>query len=288
MYSRWKTSQANAPEIVPLTTADLARLQPRNWSLPHNDALETLGRSPELAFRVIGSNEYVIGSRWRRRAEIVSVEYLKAGTCRRQLLQRLLDEAYRFEAKLVVVSGAEQAEKPGFYRSEGFSVVDEIVRYQRQGVQVEQPTGLCARRLAPSDRLELLSVDHEAFPWLWWNSDEEFTWYLGLPGVEAHVALSEGRIVGYTGFTITGLQGHLDRLAVHPNFQGNGLGKQLVLLTLDRMAQRGVVRVALTTQVANHRSARLYHSLGFVRTNLRFPLYGRWLTKAGDSDDDPA
>jgi ribosomal-protein-alanine N-acetyltransferase len=127
-----------------------------------------------------------------------------------------------------------------------------------------------------------MEVDHAAFPWLWWNSQEEFDWYLGVPGVEAYVLLEGERVVAYAGLTISGRQGHLDRLAVHPDVQTRGYGRALVLFVLQRMAARRVERVALTTQVDNYKSAGLYTALGFVRTAIRYPIYGVWL-----KDEDP-
>ncbi|MCL4466677.1 MAG: GNAT family N-acetyltransferase [Chloroflexi bacterium] len=285
MFGRFRAASQpqNEPLIVPLSEHEFARLARRDWSFPYADIVSTINANPELAFRAEGTAECVVGGHWRRRHDIGSVEYLRAGSAASRLVHRLEQVLRTGGARLLVLGGAEQSGNLGLYQSLGFQVVDEIVRYQRSTARAPQPQHVFPLRSAlPEDLAGLLAVDHAAFPWLWWNSEEELAWYLALPGVEAHVALDGPSVVGYTGFTITGQQGHLDRLAVHPDYQGRGLGSDLVLYTLARMQQRRVDRVALTTQVDNFRSAGLYRSLGFIRTAVRYPLYGLWLAEVPD------
>lgn len=270
---------------MPLEVRDLAHVAPRDWVYMYGDLADAIGSNPGLAWRVDGTSEYVIGGHWRRRAEIGSVEELHARKHRRRLLVHLRNQLRQAGAALMVLSTVEQDRNLGAYLAEGFVVVDEIVRYQRDGTGPRVPApDLPIRPLLAADRPRLLTVDHSAFPWLWWNSDEEFDWYLGLPGVEAYVLLEGERVVGYAGITISGRQGHLDRLAVDPDYQARGYGKALVQHVLRRMAERRVERVALTTQVDNYKSAGLYAALGFVRTGVRYPIYGAWLN---DEDKQP-
>ena len=260
-------------------------MAPRDWSFVNEDLIDAMHDHPDLAWRVEGTSEYIIGGHWRRRREIGSVEELRAKSNRGRLLDHLIRRLRDNGVALLTLGANEQERNLGFYLSEGFQTIDEIVRYQKQGTATpyfEQPWAV--RPLEQRDRAQLLALDHAAFPWLWWNSDEEFTWYLGLPGVECHVVAADGLVVGYAGFTISGRQGHLDRLAVLPRYQGRGIGRALVLHTLSRMAERWVERVALTTQVSNHRSAQLYSALGFVRTAVRYPVYGLWL----EQSDEPS
>ncbi len=265
-------------KIVPLLVQDLPTVAAREWGFLLGELAGMVSECPHLAWRVEGSAEYIIGGRWRRRREIGSVEDLHARANRGRLLDRLTERLHAEGSPLLLLGSTEQERNLGFYLAEGFQTIDEIVRYQKQGTEAPPPDPrLPIRPLAPADMGQLLAVDHAAFPWLWWNSAEEFSWYLGLPGVEACVVSDGDRIVGYAGFTISGRQGHLDRLAVLPSHQGRGFGRALVLFTLSRMANKRAERVALTTQVDNHKSARLYGTLGFVRTAVRFPIHGLWL-----------
>lgn len=276
-----RADQHSTRQIVPLHLHELSSLARRGPGYFYPDVLEALRTWPHLAWRVEDTSEYVIGGRWRRRAEIGSIEELRARSEAPRLIRHLATQLREEGATALILGNLEQERNLSTYLRQGFFAIDEIVRYQRNGTKAPLPDPeIEIRPLRHEDRDQLLEVDHGAFPWLWWNSEEEFDWYLSLPGVEAYVALHEGSVAGYAGITLSARQGHLDRLAVHPKHQGRGYGRALVCFILNRMAQRHIDRVALTTQVDNYRSASLYRSLGFVRTSVRYPIYGIWLEEA--------
>ncbi|MHB1413612.1 MAG: GNAT family N-acetyltransferase [Chloroflexota bacterium] len=288
MFERLRSPRQPAGDrkLVPLRIQDLPTVAPQEWAFGYSDMAEAISASPELAWRIDGTREYIIGGRWRRRHEIGVVEELHAKGNRGRLARHLANELREEGAPLLIVGTSEQTYNLGFYLTEGYELIDEIVRYQRNGADVPAPDPVVTvRDYADADLPDVLRVDQAAFPWLWWNSEEEFRWYTSLPGIGILVALGEkGEIAGYAGFTISGRQGHLDRLAVQPTLQGRGLGRALVCHTLAYMARRRVERVALTTQVDNYKSASLYRSLGFARTTVRYPVYGLWLAKPDDDD----
>jgi ribosomal protein S18 acetylase RimI-like enzyme len=93
----------------------------------------------------------------------------------------------------------------------------------------------------------------------------------------------DGRIVAYIGFTAFLGWGHIDRVAVEPSFQGQGLGLRLTRFATDRLVRLGARRIGLSTQVSNEPARRMYEKLGFVRqlaTDYR--LYGRWLDERSE------
>ncbi len=112
----------------------------------------------------------------------------------------------------------------------------------------------------------LVSLDHDAFPWLWRNSAEEFRLYLAMPEVEVWVGLSGERLVSYVGLTHFPGWGHLDRIAVAPVAQSAGFGRESLRFAVHRVAELGARRMGLSTQGDNVRSQRLYESVGFRRT----------------------
>ncbi len=130
---------------------------------------------------------------------------------------------------------------------------------------------------------QLLEVDHQAFPWLWWNSQGEFDHYLKQEGVVVYLAYFEredGSLLpcGYFGFTLYDRWAHLDRLAVSPVFQKQKLGAYILSYALDLMVERGARRVTLSTQETNHQSQKLYDGFGFQRVrSLEYNLVGKWL-----------
>jgi ribosomal protein S18 acetylase RimI-like enzyme len=78
----------------------------------------------------------------------------------------------------------------------------------------------------------------------------------------------ERSVEGVTGYAVTGRAGaigYLQRLAVHPDAQRQGIGAALVTDALRWAKRRGAHAVMVNTQVTNVRALRLYERLGFVR-----------------------
>ena len=82
----------------------------------------------------------------------------------------------------------------------------------------------------------------------------------------------EGRIVGYEWCELYGSQAHLSRLAVHPEYQGRGIGAQLLYRAVADALAQGASQISLNTQENNERSLALYRRFGFAVTDRRMPL----------------
>jgi len=119
---------------------------------------------------------------------------------------------------------------------------------------------------APEDARGLLNVDRAAFPPLW-HLDE----YAILSPLRRNGYLLKaewrGVIVGYASGVWNQEHGHLNRLAVHPQAQGYGIGKRLLAESLLRFHQAGVYQITLNTQSDNLASRRLYEQFGFHLIN---------------------
>jgi ribosomal protein S18 acetylase RimI-like enzyme len=89
----------------------------------------------------------------------------------------------------------------------------------------------------------------------------------------ATVAEINGSIAGYQISTSTQAGGHLARLAVHPEYQGRGIGYGLVLDMLSQFRRRGAHAVTANTQHDNLVSLSLYQKAGFERTGEEYPLF---------------
>lgn len=71
-----------------------------------------------------------------------------------------------------------------------------------------------------------------------------------------------------TGYAITGRAGpvgYLQRLAVHPDHQGKGIGSALVVDAIRWVRGRGATSLLVNTQEVNTGALRLYEHLGFER-----------------------
>jgi ribosomal protein S18 acetylase RimI-like enzyme len=133
-------------------------------------------------------------------------------------------------------------------------------------------TDLFIRPMNFDDLDEVQAIDEAAFAPIWQNS---------LPSLEiaysqaliATVAEVQGRLVGYQTSTATPIGGHLARLAVLPNFQGLGIGYNLVRDLLEQFRRRGAKKVTVNTQKNNPASLSLYRRTGFRLTGEEYPVY---------------
>lgn len=112
----------------------------------------------------------------------------------------------------------------------------------------------------------ILRIDNLAF---------DLEWRLGRLGlIEASRAASSSVILTDgvphseppTGFAIAGVAGsigYLQRLAVAPEAQGTGLGRDLVMASLRWARGRGGRSMLVNTQPENRRSITLYTAMGF-------------------------
>ncbi|MBI2955536.1 MAG: GNAT family N-acetyltransferase [Chloroflexi bacterium] len=238
-----------------------------------------IAENPGLAWRMRDQNEYVIAGSWRHRADIGHILEMTYGRWREDLLVFILDAFRKQGAKLVVSVLDDYSLYLALYARFGFIRLDEIIELEQlRPPNLPSAPPVTIRKMLPADQPAVLAVDEAAFPWLWRNSDEEFSWYGEQHGVEIYVADPDGLgVVGYAGLTIKGREGHLDRLAVAPGQQGLGFGAALLRFSVQRVAQAGVHRMALSTQSGNLRSQRLYRWFGFKPTFRTQKIYGFWL-----------
>jgi ribosomal-protein-alanine N-acetyltransferase len=115
-------------------------------------------------------------------------------------------------------------------------------------------------------------VDAVAFEEVWQNShnglEEAYR-----QAAFATVAEISGKVVGYQISTATAMGGHLARLAVRPDSQGQGIGYALLRDMLLRFKRRGAVNVSVNTQDDNLISLSLYHKAGFRRSSEEYTVY---------------
>lgn len=123
------------------------------------------------------------------------------------------------------------------------------------------------------DDLEAVEdLDHLAFGKLWHNSQESLTLAYRQAAV-ATVAEKDNQIIAYQISTANHLGGHLARLAVHPDFHGQGIGYAVLQDMLKQFERRGAKHISVNTQVDNPASLALYKKAGFFLTGETYPVY---------------
>jgi len=150
-------------------------------------------------------------------------------------------------------------------QARGFHLISRIVAYEKIGWRIPAAgnQGVQVRAVQPADFSALVSLDALAFHPLWRNSAETFRrWRATVPYFVVAVAGQD--VVGYCYCSVSEQrQGHLIRVAVHPAWQGRGVGTRLMAEAVGFFQKAGVRRVTLNTQEENAPAQRLYRRFGF-------------------------
>lgn len=126
------------------------------------------------------------------------------------------------------------------------------------------------------DELDAETIDETVDEWY---ADDELEraiggWYAGadfdidLEAVDSalFVAAVDGEVVGFTHGIVTGEEGDVLRMYVHPEYQGKGVGTALHDRLVASLEGAGVERIRALDLASNEASRRFYEGLGFERT----------------------
>jgi N-acetylglutamate synthase-like GNAT family acetyltransferase len=92
------------------------------------------------------------------------------------------------------------------------------------------------------------------------------------------VAAKRGTPVGFIHFMVRQTVLHqspsalIDELVVTNAYQGKGIGKQLVLATIEKSKQLGCCEVEVSTEKTNVKARKFYRKCGFGKTEILFEL----------------
>jgi len=288
----WMPTLSEAkPEIEELTS-DKVRLLRLPWlsRFAPETLRSQLAMSPGMSLWVPRTSEYLIAEPWRRRSDIAHIVECHARRGKEALIKAFVGRARDIGYSLIVLSDDAWNQSPRVYAGLRFGHVERIVFFQKDlrdfdpsPIKPDLPT-LEMRHAGWADLDLLMALDHESFPWLWWNSKPEFEEYLGLQGVSAFIALEGGEPVGYASYTMYDGWAHLDRLAIVNSHQGRRLGAAELVFVLESLRSLSAKSVALSTQQSNTRSHALYRRFGFVQTREQMNFYGLTIGKTLNSD----
>ena len=152
----------------------------------------------------------------------------------------------------------------------GFVSCDWVVTYEwnYRPVIVGGNRRVTVRSAHLRDLPTLLSLDRQIFGPIWHKPINNFEEALARAFIFS-VAERDGLIVGYQWCEKHARHGHITRLAVRPDCQGQGIGTRLLTEALSSMVEAGVTWITLNTQESNLRSQTLYERYGFRPTGDR-------------------
>ncbi len=285
LNNTYRDSHGFRVRVEPVTIENVSRLR-LNWSsrFDREDIAHLVTENPGLSLWIPDTGEYVVGGPWRHRSEITAVMELSAQSGAAFLLQELRQASAESGKRLTITSEHHESRQKAFYIAAGYDLIEEILIYELNRIQFQsapnprlhfEPVDLKSREGAR----ELIELDHRSFPWLWWNSQAEFENYVGSFGVNIFLGRDDqNRAVTYVGVTRFRNWGHLDRIAVDPAMQGQGLGRESLDWAVRLLSESGARRIGLSTQARNIHSRKLYERYGFQRApGQDYALYGQWL-----------
>jgi ribosomal protein S18 acetylase RimI-like enzyme len=121
------------------------------------------------------------------------------------------------------------------------------------------------RPVTDDDAPAIVTIDRAAFTAHWWHTEATQRQRIS-SSLYFVVAEVEGAVAGYADGDLHPPRAHLNRLAVHPAYQGRGIGASLLHHALQTFWRGGATEVSLNTQTENLASQRLYRRFGFVPT----------------------
>jgi ribosomal protein S18 acetylase RimI-like enzyme len=164
-------------------------------------------------------------------------------------------------------------------QARGFVVREWILAFERDSDKLPPATTAPAwvRQAHYNDVPAIMSLDKLAFNHIWRKSAGNISEALAHSDSFA-LAEIDGQLVGYTWYERYNHHAHLTRLAVHPGYQGRGIGAQLLHHAISDAVTAGVNLITLNTQENNERSRILYERFGFSQTQQRMPVLWKELS----------
>ncbi|MFN2177358.1 MAG: GNAT family N-acetyltransferase [Anaerolineales bacterium] len=148
-----------------------------------------------------------------------------------------------------------------------------MLSWENRGISAEKlKSPVNIRPMRHDDITAIRKIDKLAFEPVWQNSIDILTLAYQQSSVSTVIKINQ-EIVGYQISTSTAIGAHLARLAIHPDFQGAGLGYTLLRDLLNRFADNRVNRVTVNTQKDNIHAMSLYSKAGFSPTGEEYPFY---------------
>lgn len=215
---------------------------------------------------------------WRGHGEIAYLSPLPDGPLPSvAFVRHCLDQLAARGFSRVVTTALSVQEQSGFLGA-GFGVEEDLhlLVHDLRGLPPVPAAPL--HRATRHHRRGVLEVDAAAFPAFWRIDDQGLADALSAtPHTRFRVAAGHAGVIAYAVSGRAGRRGFLQRLAVNPRHQRQGVGRALALDGLHWFRRWRVEQAVVNTQLDNAAALSLYESLGFRREPTRLSVLSRGL-----------
>jgi len=122
-----------------------------------------------------------------------------------------------------------------------------------------------------ADLADILAIERASFSFPW--SASFFVQELKVACARSHVALIDGRPVGYVIYWRLPREIDIHNLAVTPAYRRRGLATALLEAVIADARRADATRVTLEVRKSNEAAQKLYHALGFMAKGVRKGYY---------------
>lgn len=129
---------------------------------------------------------------------------------------------------------------------------------------------LTLRSLCEDDLEAVLRIEQAVFPFPWTRGNFSDAMQSGYACKAAELG---GELAGYAVLTIGVDEGDLLDLAIAPELQRRGLGRELLIRMLDFARELDMQRVLLEVRPSNVAALELYRAVGFLEVGVRRDYY---------------
>ncbi|MBD1372288.1 ribosomal protein S18-alanine N-acetyltransferase [Hazenella sp. IB182357] len=128
------------------------------------------------------------------------------------------------------------------------------------------------RPMVLSDIPDIVKVENASFPTPW--PQKAFYNELAFNQFARYTVVTcADEIIGYCGFWLILDEAHITNIAVHPDYQGCGIGEMTLIYVMEMARMSGAKRMTLEVRVSNLVAQKLYEKLGFENTGVRKAYY---------------
>ena len=137
-------------------------------------------------------------------------------------------------------------------------------------VSPENTNKFCFREISLGDLDGIVQIERAVNPFPW--GEEALRDTIASTGHHL-MSLREGRAVGFLLSSFVLDEAQLLLIGVSPDWQGVGVGGQLLKELINRSRDQGQKLIYLEVRSGNERAIRLYRSLGFIDIGVRRDYY---------------